>query len=266
VTRFVRYLSFALVYQAASMATPACATLVAPLAAQAALPADTARIVVGVVKDSLNGAPLPGALVMLIQQDRGVLTDSVGRFVLPAVPDGPFLLSVGQYGYETRMLVLDGARDDTRLREVTLHPSPAAIEGLAVVADNIAEMDRRLGARRNAYPLAVRTAERDLLLHTSARDLHAFISTQLGVPVKRCPSLSSRYYWCVVRRGRYVTPRVFVDEVPNLGGLDSLENYGPHNFYLVEVYAGGLEIRAYTHQFMDHAARRPMPLLPIAWQ
>ena len=33
--------------------------------------------------------------------------------------------------------------------------------------------------------------------------------------------------------------------------------------YLVEVYGRGLEVRAYTHQFMERMARKPVALLPV---
>jgi hypothetical protein len=95
--RFVRHLSFALVYQAASMVTPAQPALTVPLAAQAAPSSDTLHTVVGVVRDSLNGAPLPGALVTLVRQDRGasgleiraythVFMDHAARRPMPLMP------------------------------------------------------------------------------------------------------------------------------------------------------------------------------------
>jgi hypothetical protein len=59
---------------------------------------------------------------------------------------------------------------------------------------------------------------------------------------------------------------VYIDEVRTIGGLDQLQDYLPQDFYLVEAYGGGLQIRAYTHHFMDRMARRPMALLPVFWR
>lgn len=68
---------------------------------------------------------------------------------------------------------------------------------------------------------------------------------------------------CVLRRGQPIEPRVYIDEAPVAGGLEQLATYQPHDLYLVEVYSLGLEIRAYTHMFMERMARRPMVLIPI---
>ena len=42
-----------------------------------------------------------------------------------------------------------------------------------------------------------------------------------------------------------------------------LAMYSPADLYLVEVYSAGGEIRAYTHNFMERMARRPMTRIPI---
>ena len=68
---------------------------------------------------------------------------------------------------------------------------------------------------------------------------------------------------CITRRGAARAPKVYIDEAPVIGGLDQLALYKPHELYLLEVYAGGSEIRAYTHQFMDRMARRTQALIPI---
>ena len=56
---------------------------------------------------------------------------------------------------------------------------------------------------------------------------------------------------------------VYIDEFPALGGLDELGMYSPQDLYLIEVYSFGRVIRAYTYEFMERMAERPMALLPI---
>ena len=54
------------------------------LAVQAGLPA-----VAGTIRDGESGAPLSGAVVTLTDDDRSVVTDSEGRYLLEATAAGP---------------------------------------------------------------------------------------------------------------------------------------------------------------------------------
>ena len=58
-------------------------------------------------------------------------------------------------------------------------------------------------------------------------------------------------------------PRVYIDEIWQPGGLDALERFPPSQLYMVEVYFSGSEIRGYTHDFMERAARKPRALIPV---
>jgi hypothetical protein len=69
---------------------------------------------------------------------------------------------------------------------------------------------------------------------------------------------------CIIRRGRTVSPKVYIDEVPAIGGLDVLESYPTAQIYALEVFSQGAEIRAYTYNFMQRMAERPMALIPIS--
>lgn len=217
---------------------------------------------VGFVRDSLTAAPLPGAIVRLLGENLGVLTDSTGRFVLDEVPAGRRLLSVNQYGYEERLLAIRVRPEGMGAFALSLHPSPAVIEGLSVVTENLATIERRLSRRRNSAPFAVRTFEQERLLRSAARDAFEFVTNEGFVRPNACPP-GAIDQWCIVRRGRLIAPTVFIDEVRAFGGLDDLVGYPAHEFYLIEVYSGGLQIRAYTHRFMDRMALHPMILLPL---
>ena len=60
-----------------------------------------------------------------------------------------------------------------------------------------------------------------------------------------------------------MAPEVWIDEAPVVGGMDYLRTVRPYELYMVEVYAGGRQIRAYTPRFMERAAKTR--LQPIAF-
>ena len=68
---------------------------------------------------------------------------------------------------------------------------------------------------------------------------------------------------CIIRRGQFVSPKVYIDEIPASGGLEELEAYSTAQIYLLEIYSSGTEIRAYTYGFMQRMASRPMALVPL---
>jgi hypothetical protein len=98
--------------------TPMIATLAAlPLA----VPAHAQRMVTvrGVAFDSLRGAPIPGAHVVVVGMDTAVSTDERGRFAIDSVPAGArtFILrhatldSIGFRGFSRRYTVGDGEQE-----------------------------------------------------------------------------------------------------------------------------------------------------------
>lgn len=40
----------------------------------------------------------------------------------------------------------------------------------------------------------------------------------------------------------------------------------PLDIHLVEIYSRGLQVRVYTHAFMERMARRPIALFPAMWR
>lgn len=76
----------------------------------------------GIAFDSLRGAPLADALVMIVGTDRSTVTDAHGRFQFASVPAGPHtfavqhaaLDSIGVSGISARATVTDG-RDEVRI-------------------------------------------------------------------------------------------------------------------------------------------------------
>ena len=250
--------------------------LATPLAAQRQLrDADARTTLSGVVVDALRGDALPNSIVILADENRGMLTDSLGRFSFRNVRFGPQLLAVKQYGYEEVNLDLDLLEGHSPVR-VELRPGPIALEGFIIVADNLAAMNRQIRNRRNAYGGAARAISQARLAASGARNVIDFLQVRGGLQLHRCgsqragpgtsfhPAGGGRAAGrCVLRRGSSVRPRVYIDEAPIVGGLEFLAMFRPYELYLVEVYSSGLEVRAYTHWFVERMATRPGKLWPI---
>ena len=60
----------------------------------------------GIIGDNYNRLPIAGAEVMVPQQKKRILTDSLGRFDLPLTNTGPVVVQVSAKGYETRVMSL----------------------------------------------------------------------------------------------------------------------------------------------------------------
>jgi hypothetical protein len=246
-----------------------------PIAAQQRAREEPRTTVRGVVVDALRGDALPNTMVRLVDARRGVLTDSLGRFTLVDVRLGADMLAVKQYGYQEVDVDIDFREDHPMLR-IELQPGPIALEGFEVVANRLAVMEQRMRSRRNATAVSVRSFDQERLNRSPARDMLDFLAMSGGVRPIECsargvssfiasgsPTLGWGSMGCIERRGGVTAPRVYIDEAWAIGGLDELAMYQPFEFHTVEVYSSGAEIRAYTHNFMELMARRPMALIPL---
>jgi hypothetical protein len=234
-----------------------------PLAAQRTLRDPDARTTFrGVVVDKLHGDPLPGAIVLMVDENKGTLTDALGRFTFADVELGPQLIAVKQYGYAEVNLDLDllaGADPVT----IELNPGPIALEGFTVIAQNLASMTAQLATRRKAFAGPVRAHDQSRLAQSGADDVMAFLTMEGGVDLRRCGGSGRMTTACVLRRGSLAEPRVYIDEARVVGGLAFLAMFKPYELFLVEVFSGGAEIRAYTHWYMERMAEQPRLLWPI---
>lgn len=208
----------------------------------------------GVVVDDA-GQPLVGAFVALDGSEWGSLTDDSGRFRLPDILAGRIQLTVEQLGYETLSWSGQVGADSGEV-VLSLEAKPLLLEGLTVVTD-------RFRARRNATATTVLTYDQRQLATAPQTTITEFVASRAGLTSVGCP-IGTHASLCLWSRGRLVVPSVWVDEVPVIGGMDYLESFRPHDLYMVEVYARGRHIRAYTHHFMERAAKqrlRPIALL-----
>jgi hypothetical protein len=262
-------------------------SLAAPAAAQRSLRPQPARVTVrGTVVDATSGTPLPNTMIRLVEANRGVLADSLGRFSFPDVAPGTQTLAVKQYGYEEIDTDIEVSAE-LRPLQVQLQPGPVALEGFDVVADRLAVMKQEMKQRRDAAPVTVRTVGQEMLAQSTARDMLEFLELDGGMEIRKCSGFagepgpadsfqsarlsgrssavgSSSGDLCVFTRGALRTPSVYIDESPTIGGLDELATYRPYELYTVELFGGNRpEVHVYTHNFVEMMARHPVGLMPF---
>ncbi len=220
------------------------------------------RIITGVVVDSATGKPLAGAAVDLGKRE--VVTDSAGRFRLPDVAEGAVRLSAWQLGYGDRDVDLTVGEGMAPV-QIALAPDPVKLKAITVMAD-------RFKSRRNSVPYSVQAYDRNALLTSGEFNMRDFLEYHGAMMARDCvggePSLGggpfhSSFGWnatggglCVLVRGRWVEPQVWIDERPAFS--DELLNYAPGDIFLVEVYGRGRMIRAYTDWWVENGGKRPL--------
>ena len=257
------------------------------LIAQEEDPARALVTVRGVVLDEVTGMPVAGAAVYLEDESRGALTDSRGAFRIEGVPADAQTIVATQFGYWEIAAAID-VPEAGAVIEIDLKPRPIQLDGVTAVADNIETMARRLQTRRRSLPYQTRAFTQEQLLRSPEPDVLDFLWRETDLDRQPCPitvgvtlpgwrptrglggwdlpsqvpgALASH---CIWRRGRVISPRVYIDEMPAFSGLDALRNYPTTQIYTLEVYSQGAEIRAYTYRFMQHMAEEPRALIALS--
>ena len=236
----------AMVFQAVGTGVLAL-SLVSPAAAQRELPDcldDQARIL-GVVVDASTEMPLSGAYVSVEGSDWGSLTTDDGWFVLCEIEAGTHLVTVERLGYATLESRVEAAAPSDRVA-LRMQPDPILLEGLQIVTD-------RFERRRRAVVTAVRTFDQEDFARSSYWSAAEFVDLHAGVFTTPCGGSTCVYYRGYARGP--IEPAVYLDEVRMIGGWYQLEAIPTSQLYMIEVYAGGTHIRAYTHHFMEYAAK-----------
>lgn len=201
-----------------------------------------------------TGQPLAFARVDIDALDRHTLTDANGTFRLERVPAGDHILRAELLGYQAhawKVVANEDAAMEMRLREDAL-----MLQGLTVTADRFRDRLRSF-----AYPF--RVLDRAAIAGSGASDVRNLIATRAGLVTVSCGKSIS---FCVRVRGAVVRPTVYVDDALRPAGVEELTLMSPSEITRVEVLRGGVQIRVYTEQFTEWAARndyRPRPFAPI---
>ncbi len=239
-----------------------------PGSAQDRTDEDPTVVILGKVVDAETGQPLHGAFVSR-GGDSGFLTHEDGSFALRAWPFGVYRLTIQLLGYETLQLAVPGPEPEPLL--VRLAPDPIQLEGLTVLVD-------RLERRRKRVTVAVRAFDREDLLRAPPTDVVDWVKGRTGLVTTFCASggrpavtlasLGNGSFMdegqeCVMRRGRWVRPTVYIDEVRSLRGLEELRSFRPQDLYTVEVYDRGTVVYAYTPRFVERVLKGRRFLTPV---
>ena len=207
----------------------------------------------GTVVDASSGDVLVGAWVGYTDSEWGSITDDSGRFRFPDMVAGRLALTIEQLGYETLEWVGAVSQTDEMLR-IELTPQPFVLEGLNVVVD-------RFESRRRAVATSVFAYDAADLQVGAAETAMEFVRNRVNSSFVPCSGSFSGT--CIRVRGELREPSVYIDEMPVLGGLDYLDTFAPWELYMIEIYGRGRHIRAYTHQFMERAAKVRLHPLPF---
>lgn len=209
----------------------------------------------GIVVDRSSGAPIRAAAVRVAGERTAVITDQEGRFRLQGITPGTVRVEAEQLGYAKWSQPHAADSTGTFLR-IELEPDPIVLKGIQVTAD-------RIRARRNATAVSVRAYTSEQLAMSPSFDALEFLRSR--TTFGPCPR---RIWWvseCVLRRGSWIAPSVYVDEAPFLGGVDVLAGWPIDDIYLIEVYSSGAHIRVYTKRFARLLAMGRVRLSPVLY-
>jgi hypothetical protein len=213
----------------------------------------------GVLRDARTDAPVPWASLVLsedaVRPIGRASSDPQGVFSIDDVPTGGYFLRVQALGYQSRYHVVDVAAPP-RTIELRLEPD-------SVVQRGVARFSGLLRGRRN-YAAGINYAYgQDRLHYTAAPSATQFLELETSLFSVECtPESQAIGTICIVARGgSIIEPRVFIDEIPIMAGLEVLRSYSPSELYMIEVFGGGSMIRVYTYPFMERMARRPRALM-----
>lgn len=216
-----------------------CASLPAPLAAQAVPPMEHG-VIRGVVRDA-SGNALRGAEVSA----RGApiaTTGADGRFVLPAVPAGVVEVTVRRLGYRSRRADVRVPAGQAVVLDVHLAPAPTQLSAVTVIAPRREVFEARLSGYEERRERGTgHYIVRDELERLSSA---SFLDVLRRVPGVRISTMGGSMWTRVRLRGATCAPMVFVDGFPASAGEFDLSMVDPKSLEGVEVYNGMASIPA----------------------
>ena len=231
----------------------AAATLASKAEAQAPTPLQ------GRVVDAETRTPIPGAFVAFSGSRTGVLTDSLGFFLLPSNSPAPYRVRIGQLGYQELEREVT-AETAGRPVMVLLSPDPIQMERLLVLVDRLAE--RRVGA----YGPGEILTQAELL---SLPDGSGYDLVYRKLPMAQPCDMETEAL-CLSGRGmmgerRRVTVCVDGQRVPPDFTETSLQGVQPQSLFLVEVYSRAGEVRMYSPGYVNRLMEAGMSLPPLSF-
>lgn len=199
----------------------------------------------GVVVDETTGEPIVGAYVAVRESNQGVATGATGGFLLGGVRRGS-IIEIRQLGYATWIQ----QADSSATVRVELTVNPIVMDRLEVVSDRLAERWRASAVASRRY-----TADQIMAAPVmNARDF-AYMRASFGP----CPDGRAD---CVWRRGGWVAPSIYIDDIPYCSDMNALLGLPTHEIHLFEMI-GGTTFYVYTKQFAERLALGQVRVMPL---
>lgn len=232
------------------------------LAAAPAAAQRTATVTVsGTVVDAQSGEGVAGVMVEAAPGERRAVTDAAGRFEL-RLRAGAYMVEVSHLGYGSQRQMVEAREGAQEPLRFSLEPEPVMLERLHVVLD-------RFAARRNMIAMSSRVLDRRHLARYGGHSV-AQVVESAAVPVVPCSSGSLALLTgagtgthCIYSRGQVISPTIYIDDMPAIGGMDELASYSPGDTHHVEIFGNGRMIRMYTVSYVEAVVRGRRPLPPF---
>lgn len=170
----------AVAFQIATLVLLSCGTGTTALAQQ-----ENVGSVTGVVTDSAQGNPLPGANIRVPELEQGVSADQDGRFELENVPVGTYKIVVSYIGREQKAISVTVESDQTASVDISLAGAATGLEGVTVSASPIVGSQASALARQKAAPMVMNVIASDQVGKFPDQNAAAALSRVPGVAVQR---------------------------------------------------------------------------------
>jgi hypothetical protein len=201
----------------------------------------------GVVVDDSTGIPISGARVLILPGRRSTVTDQAGRFTIPRLPSGPYLIEVRALGFAPGKGGFRAGREGVVI-EVRLPPAAITLDTVVVAATAAGTRRDASGfeRRRSRHVGSGRFFDRSLLERRSASALSDIFSGIPGVRIVRAADGSVYAATSSAQppgsfsptSGRPCFSQVYVDGVrqSGAGGALDLRSYPPSSLESAEFY------------------------------
>jgi hypothetical protein len=131
--------------------------------------------ITGRVLDAGTSEPVPGVHVQLEGAASGVLTDSLGRYLILRAAPGPQVIRAERIGYATARVSVTVPPEGVLTHDIRLATSALQVPGIIVTADPVGRARGELGTAS--------VIEREAIRHQTATSLAGLLELVPGVPV-----------------------------------------------------------------------------------
>ncbi|HET7229852.1 MAG TPA: carboxypeptidase regulatory-like domain-containing protein [Longimicrobium sp.] len=247
------------------------ATLLAAAPATAQQAQQQRTTVHGQVVDTRSGQPVAHAAVYLGNDRTVTIADAEGRFELKRIRPGSRAVWAEAPGYTMEVQVAEIPSGEANLT-LQMQSDPVRLATLTVTTS-------RLDRRARAYAGTARVFRESDLASMWYNNVQQLVESRGSVRATACPGsgfanrrgalgapMIGSYVGggdCIYARGSTYSSRVFIDEMPWVGGLESLSDFQLAEVARVEIYGHGREVHVFTRQFMNWLSRRAYVPTPI---